>query len=410
MSARSKPADLAPLDLSRWRAVPNLLIGAGVVLCLLGALVNLKEFSYSWLLAFMFYLSLVLGASFLVMAHHLFDASWSVGIRRFCEHIACLAFPWMAVFFLPLAALAPLIYPWMHLDPHADHHLGAKWPLFSKPGFYLAMALCLAAWGFVSYRLRYWSLKQDEDGSARCTHRMRFHASWGMAAFAVTLTLAAIMLMNALQYQWYSSMYGVYYFAGSVWLALAAIYVIAMVLDRQGRISDVLSAEQYYYLGSLLFAFTVFSAYIHFSQYFIIWNANLPEETFWYIVREKGSWWTIGLILIFGHFLVPFLSLLRIDVKLVFRFMVPLCAWIGLMQYVDLSFNIKPILHPSGFPLQWVWLDAGCLALMGGVLAKAFLRDLNRHPAYPVKDPRLAEAMGLHPEAPAEAASEGGKL
>jgi len=74
------------------------------------------------------------------------------------------------------------------------------------------------------------------------------------------------------------------------------------------------------------------------------------------------------------------------------------CIWIGLMQYLDLSFNITPVLHPNGFALQWVWLDAGCLALMGGVLTKAFLRDLNRHPAYPIKDPRLAEALGLYPE------------
>jgi hypothetical protein len=181
-------------------------------------------------------------------------------------------------------------------------------------------------------------------------------------------------------------------------VALATVYVIAMILDRQGLIRDVMGAEQYYYLGSLLFAFTVFSAYIHFSQYFIIWNANMPEETFWYVLREKGSWFTVGLILIFGHFLVPFLALLRINVKLVFKFMVPLCAWIGLMQYVDLSFNIMPVLHPNGVALGWLWLDAGCLAFMGGVLAKAFVRDLNRHPAYPIKDPRLAEAMGLYPE------------
>jgi hypothetical protein len=179
--------------------------------------------------------------------------------------------------------------------------------------------------------------------------------------------------------------------------------VIALILDRQGLIRDVMGAEQYYYLGSLLFAFTVFSAYIHFSQYFIIWNANMAEETFWYVLREKGTWWTVGLILVFGHFLVPFLCLLRIDVKLVFRFMMPLCVWIGLMQYVDLSFNIMPVLHPDGFALRWVWLDAGCLALMGGV------RDLNRHAPYPIKDPRLAEAMGLYPELPAaEPQSEGG--
>jgi hypothetical protein len=401
MSALSQSGKLPPLDFSKWRNVPNLLIGGGLVLCLVGGVWKPTQFAYSWLLGFMFCLSFIIGALFLVMVHHLFDASWSVGIRRICEHLACLAFPWMALFFVPIALLAPRIYKWMSIDPNLDHELAAKWPLFTKPGFYLAAVLCLGVWGFLAARLRSWSLKQDEDGAARCTYRMRFHSSWGIFAFGVTVTLAAIMWMKALQYQWFSSMYGVYYFAGCVWVALATTYVLAMILDRQDLISDAMGVEQYYYLGSLLFAFTVFSAYIHFSQYFIIWNANMPEETWWYVWREKGTWFAVSMVLIFGHFLVPFLSLLRIDVKLVFRFMLPLCLWIALMQYVDLSFNIMPVLHPDGFALRWVWLDAGCIALMAGVLIKAFLRDLRRYPAYPVKDPRLAEAMGLYPEAPA---------
>jgi hypothetical protein len=401
MSALSPSGKLPPLDFSRWRNVPNLLIGAGFVLCLVGVIWKPTQFAYSWLLGFMFCLSFILGAMFLVMMHHLFDAGWSVGIRRICEHMACLVFPWMALFFVPIALLAPRIYTWMSVDPSHDHELAAKWPLFTKPGFYLAAVFCLGVWAVVAWRLRYWSLKQDQDGAARCTYRMRFHASWGIFAFGTTVTLAVIMWMKALQYQWFSSMYGVYYFAGSVWVALATTYMLAMILDRQGLISETMGPEQYYYLGSLLFAFTVFSAYIHFSQYFIIWNANMPEETWWYVWREKGTWFAVGLVLVFGHFLVPFLSLLRIDVKLVFRFMAPLCIWIALMEFVDLAFNIMPVLHPEGFALRWIWLDAACVALMAGVLIKAFVRDVGRFPAYPVKDPRLAEAMGLYPEAPA---------
>ncbi len=398
MNVPSNSGSLSPPDFSRWRKVPAWLIAGGLVLCLVGLLWKPQQFGYSWLLAFMFYLSLVLGATFVVMMHHLFDASWSVGIRRFCEHLACLLFPWMALFFLPIALLAPRIYPWMNADPRRDHDLAAKWPLFTAPGFWLAAALCLGVWSVLAGRLRHWSLKQDADGSAQCTRRMRFHSAWGIFAYGFTLTLGAIMWMKGLQYQWYSTMYGVYYFAGCAWVGYAAAYVIAVMLDRQGMIRDTMGPEQYYFLGSLLFAFTVFSAYIHFGQYFVIWNANMPEETFWYVLREKGSWWTVGLILIFGHFAVPFLALLRIDVKLVFRFMVPLCSWVGLMQYVDLTFNIMPVLHPDGVGWRAIWLDAGCLALMGGVLSKAFLRDLYRFPAFPVKDPRLAEAIGLYPE------------
>jgi hypothetical protein len=407
MSASSPAGELAPLDFSKWRKVPDLLIGGGLVLCAIGAVYRPTQFAYSWLLGFMFCLSFVLGAAFLVMAHHLFDASWSVGIRRICEHMACLVFPWMAIFFIPVALLAPKIYKWMSLDPLKNHDLGAKWPLLTMPGFYLTGLACFGVWWFLTSRLRYWSLRQDEEGAARCTYRMRLHSYWGIFGFAITVSLAAIMWMKALQFEWFSTMFGVYYFAGSVWVALATVYVVATIADRQGMIGDTMGAEQYYYLGSLLFAFTVFSAYVHFSQYFIIWNANMPEETFWYVLRQKGTWLAVGVVLIFGHFLVPFLALLRIDMKLVFRFMLPLCLWIGLMQYVDLAFNIMPVLHPDGFALRWVGLDAGCIALMGGVLVKVFLRDLNRHPAYPLKDPRLAEAMGLYPEVPSSH-SEGG--
>jgi hypothetical protein len=302
----------------------------------------------------------------------------------------------MAIFFLPVALLAPEIYKWMSIDPRSDPALRAKWPLFTLPAFYGLSAVCLVVWWRLAWRLRFWSLEQDRDGSAQCTYRMRSLSAWGTVAFAFTLTLGAILWMKALQHQWFSTMYGVYYFAGSVWVALAGAYVIAAFLERQGLLYETMGAQQYYLLGSLLLAFTVFSAYIHFSQYFVIWNANIPEETFWYVGRERGSWFGIGLALVFGHFLVPFLALLRIDVKLMFKFMMPLCLWIGLMQYLDLAFNIAPVAHPDGFPWRWVWLDAGCLAFMGGVLARAFMRDLERSASIPLKDPRLSESLGLY--------------
>src|ERR1035437_10033669 len=372
-------------------------MAVGAVLSVIGAAVNPAEFGYSWLLAFMFFLSLALGALFLVMVHHLFDAGWSVATRRFCEHIATLLFPWMALLFVPIALLAPRLYEWMGpaLQAHPDQALRAKQPLFTIPMFYLVAAVCFGVWWLLSSRLRYWSLKQDEDGSARCTFKMRANACWGIWAFAFTLTFAAIMWMKALQHEWFSTMYGVYYFAGSVWLTLATVYVITMILQRQRILNEVLHEQQFYFLGSLLFAFTVFYAYIHFAQYFIIWNANMPEETFWYVVREKGTWFYVGLVIIFGHFFVPFLTLLRIDVKHSFPFMVPICVWAWLMHFVDLSFNILPVPHPEGYPWQCLWLQLGCMAFMGGLLAQVFLKKFAAAPPFPLKDPRLIEAMVL---------------
>lgn len=395
MSAHRELPSLAPLDLSRWRAVPFWLMAVGGVGALIGwAVPSLRmQFAYSWLLAFMFFLSLCLGGFFLVLVHHLFDASWSVAIRRFLEHIACLL-PVMALLFIPIAIMAPKIYPWMSLDPHADHALHAKQPLFTKPMFYVVAAFCFAAWALFSFKLRSWSLRQDKTGAALCTFKMRKWAALGIFFFAITLTLAAIMWMKALQHHWFSTMYGVYYFAGSVWTTIATVYVITYLLQRTGRLREVVHEETFYFIGSLLLAFTVFYAYIHFSQYFIIWNANMPEETFWYVLREKGTWWEVGMVIIFGHFFLPFLLLLRIDWKLKLPMMGFLFVWAWLMHFIDLSFNIMPVLHPDGFVLHW--LDIACMAFIGGTLATFFLKYLAAHPPFPQKDPRFAETLKVY--------------
>jgi hypothetical protein len=223
---------------------------------------------------------------------------------------------------------------------------------------------------------------------------MRAWSAGGIFIFAITLTLGAILWMKSLQWQWFSTMYGVYYFAGSVWLAIATLYGVTLLFQRTGPLDHVVSPRTYKDIGTVLFAFTVFYAYIAFSQYFLVWNANLPEETFWYVVRERGSWWGIGLLMIFGHFFIPFLLLLRIDTKLSVTVMLPLVIWAWLMHFCDLSFNIMPVLHPDGFVLHW--LDVACMGFMGGLLAMFFLRDFRAHPPFPQKDPRMAESLGLY--------------
>ena len=409
----NKPAKLQPLDLSKWRNVPTILIGVGGVLALIGLGVSFgvlhdggKQFAFSWLLAFMFCLSIGLGALFLVLAHHLFDAGWSVPIRRFCEHIASLL-PIMVFFWIPIYLLRKTLFSWMSVNP-PDEALAAKNPLFTQTGFLIVSLGIFGVWYVLTKGLRSWSLKQDTMGGSLPTYKMRSYAYWGIFAFAATLTGAAIMWMKGMQYQWFSTMYGVCYFAGSVWMTLALVYVITMVLSRQGVLTDVLHEHQFYFIGSLLFAFTVFFAYVTFAQYFIIWNGNIPEETFYYVIREKGTWFGIGMIIIFGHFFAPFLGLLRIDVKSMFPYMTGLGCWIWLMHYFDMAFQIYPVFYKDGYPWQWIWLDFGCIAFMLGILAKLFLAKFAGSPPYPLKDPRLVEAMGHYHPVPTQLS--GGEL
>jgi len=402
MSSQNNTELPLPLDLSGWRKAPVVLMVVGAVLSVIGAAENPREFGSAWLLAFMFFLSIALGALFLVMVHHLSDAGWSVATRRFCEHLAVLLFPWLAILFVPVALFGKQIYSWMTIDPHLDTSLNAKLPVFTMPGFCLTSVIFFGLWWLLSSRLRYWSLKQDETGTALCTQRMRFHSGWGIVVFALTLTFSGVLWMQAVQYQWFSAIYGVYFFASCAWASLAVVYVVTVLLQRQRILDRVLHANQFYFLGLLFFAFTVFQAYIEFAQYFVIWNANSPGETFWYLIREKGSWWWVSLLLIFGHFLLPFFVLLPVKAKTSFKIMLPVCLWALAMNFLDLSFNILPVSNPAGYPFKWLWLQFGCLAFMGGFLGWAFLKDFNRNAPFPQKDPRLLESMGIRYAPPEE--------
>jgi hypothetical protein len=384
-----------PLDLSGWRSLPTLLIIAGGILSIIGLVKDPREFGYSWLLAFIFYFSIALGALFLVIVHHLTDAGWSVGILRFNEHLASLLRWPLTILFLPILLLASKIYGWLSVDPATDNTVAAKLPVFTCSGFIITSAIFFAIWWFLTSRLSSLSLQQDKTGAAELTRKLRFHSGWGIVAFALTLTGAAVLWVKALEHEWYSAMYGVYFFGSSVWVTLATVYCIAAVLRRQQILSAVLQPNYFYFIGVLFFAFTLFQAYIEFAQYFVVWNANMPTETFWYLIRENGNWFALSMILIFGHFFVPFFLLLPVKAKTTFKVIIPVCLWAWLMHAADLAFNILPAAHHEGYPLKWIWLPLGCLLFMGGFLTKIFLHKFNAHPPYPQRDPRLLEAMGV---------------
>jgi hypothetical protein len=381
--------------------LPAVLMVLGGILTGLGALASFRhdggvDFGAAWLLAFMFFLSIALGCLFLVLVHHLTDAGWSVGIRRFMEHIAALLFPQLALLFLPVALLAPKIYAWMSIDPATDNTVAAKWPVFTKPGFWLTSAVFFGIWWLLTSQLKRWSLKQDETGAAECTHKMRFHSGWGIVAFALTLTFAGVLWMKAVQHEWFSAIYGVYFFADCVWVALATVYMLTVWLKQQRVLAGVFQDGSFYFIGVMFFAFTIFQAYIEFAQYFVVWNANMPTETFWYLIRENGSWWWVSMILIFGHFMVPFFILLPVSVKSNFKVVIPVCLWAWAMHALDLGFNILPAHHPEGYPLRWIGLQLGCFLFMGGFLAWSLARNFSQYAPYPQKDPRLLEAMGVN--------------
>jgi hypothetical protein len=372
----------------------------GGVLMIVGAVASFVrnggvEFGLSWLLAFMFYYSLALGSLFFVMLAHLTSAGWSVGIRRFTEHLAALMFPWLAILFIPIGLFGSKIYSWMSLSSVTNNLVAAKQPVFTVAGFWITSAIFFLILGFLSSRLRTLSIKQDATGAAECTRKMRFHSGWGVVALAFTLTFSGVLWMQATSYQWFSAIYGVYFFASSTWAALALIYVISVLMLREGILKPVLKQNYFYFIGVLLLGFTLLSAYTEFAQYFVVWNANMPEETFWYLIREKGNWWWLSMLLIVGKVFVPFFVLLPIHTKTNFKVLIPICLLIWIMHFADLAFNILPSWHPGQHHVKWLFLHVGTVLFMGGLLGKVFINNFNAYMPYPQRDPHLLEAMGL---------------
>ena len=293
---------------------------AGLAATVIGLAVsgNVHAVAMSYLVGISYWTTIAIGMLMLVLIHHIFDAGWSVVIRRQFEH-GLAAFKWLFVLFLPLVATAFIgggdtVWPWMNPAHELLHGHGtvATDILYQKKGAFLnvpmfvgATLVFFAVWIWLSARLRKASFAQDTDGSAKWTTMNRKTAAFGIPLLALSLSFAAIYWIKSLEYHWFSTMYGVYYFAASVWTTLATLYVITTVLQKTGPLAGVITKRQRHDIGVLWFAFTVFYSYIHFSQYFLIYNANIPEETYYYVKREVGTWWQVGMVIIFGHFLVP---------------------------------------------------------------------------------------------------------
>ena len=388
---------------------------AGIVLSILGIAVSgVQQVAYSWLVGIVFWTAMAIGMLLWIMIHHVFDASWSVLLRRQFEH-ATKAFTWLLVLFLPLIIGSfvwgggDLVWPWMN-PAHPAHggHTVATDILYVKKSAFLSKNLFVilsiafyAIWIVLSYRLRSASVSQDADGDAKWTHKNRFTSAVGIILTALSLTGAAMYWLSSLEYHWFSTMYGVWFFANCMRGSLSLGVLLTLWLYQRGDYKGILNKNHLHSIGQLMLAFTVFWAYVTFSQYFLIWNANVPEETFWYNLREYGDWWWIGMVLVFCHFLIPFLALLSYRFKVTHHIIRRIALWILAVIFVDICYNILPALkdiHGNPLPfvsLRLVWAVTSAAGI-GGICIWSYLRSFPHTKLFPIRDPRIVECLTHH--------------
>jgi hypothetical protein len=371
------------------------LIGAGalgLIVSLIGALVSWQQFAFSWLVAFAFFFTLCAGSLFWVLVHHATDAEWSVVVRRQLEHLATLM-PVMALFFVPVLLCAPVLFGWWTLSPGADPVLDAKAAYLNVPFFIVRAVLYFVLLAGAAYLLRRASVRQDSDGSPEHTLWMRKVAIAGIPAFGVALTFGAVDWLKGLDYKWFSTMWGVYIFAGAAGSAMSLLVLVITGLRQAGYLKRVVTVEHYHIMGKLMLAFCVFWAYIGFSQYMLIWYANIPEETSYFLRRNTETWQVLSSFLVLGRFFIPFPILLLQATKKNPAWLCAVAGWIVFMQLVDIYIIVMPMLHQDG--VHFSWLDPFPLLGIGGTLGFLFLRKIGTTSLFPTRDPRLKESLGL---------------
>jgi hypothetical protein len=396
MSERSHSAPTPEgeyFDSGRFAGLSSLLGLIAIValaLCIVGAFLNPHQFSYSWLFAFAFFFTLCAGCFFWTIVHHVTDAEWSVVVRRQLENIAALLTV-LALLFVPILLLRHHLYAWMDIPPGVEPSLDTKRAYLNPFFFFVRAVVFLGFFLLAALALRRLSVKQDKNGNPGFTVSMRKVSFISLPMFALCLTFGAWDWLVSLNYRWFSTMFGVYIFAGAAGASMSVLVLVITALRQGGYLKGVVTVEHYHIMGKWMLAFCIFWAYIGFGQYMLIWYANIPEETQFFIARNTQSWWALSMLLVIGRFFIAFPILLMRSIKKHPHQLCIMAGWIVFMQMLDMYIIVLPELHGTGVHVS-IW-DLLSLIAIGATLGFVYLRLVPKSSLFPVRDPRLIESL-----------------
>ncbi len=343
----------------RWRPAP--VIGlAGLGLMGIGLAVDPRQAYASWLTAYAAVLSIALGALLLVAIANLSGARWFDPLRPLTLDVAG-TLPLFGLFFLILLSGLGRLYPWVHAPRPAN----SAW--LNPAAFTGRGILYFAIWIGTSLVLRAWARADSALPGRRPEARECALSAAALPLLGLSLTFAAFDWLMSLDPAWTSTAFGVYWFAGGFLAALALVTLVSVLRSHEATDAWEVAEPQAYALGALLLTFAVFWAYIAYSQYFIIWIADVPREVAWYLPRSRGGWGLLALVVLLGQFALPLLVLLFHRTKRDGRFLVAVTAWLLVMHYLDTYWLVLPAVHPAGPHPHW--LDLSALMAIGGTTA-----------------------------------------
>lgn len=367
---------------------------AGLIASGVGYFLQHDQFFFSYLLSFVFFSSIALGSLFFVLLQHLTRSHWSVALRRIPETISSNFHIW-AIFIIPVLLGMHSLYHWSHIDivTH-DPVLQGKTPYLNIPFFIARQFIYFGLWSFLGYRMYSKSVEMDVTGNWGLQTLMRRTSGPGMFFFALTLAFASFDWLMALDPHWYSTIFGVYFFAMSFQALFAVLILIVMFLWKKGLLTNTLKKGHIYDLGVQLFGFTIFYAYIAFSQFLLIYYASVPEETVWFLERLNGGYEYLAYFYFIGRFGIPFLVLLPKGTKTNYKVITGISILIIVSHLIELYWIIMPILNQHGFHFNWITLTS--FLGLGGIFLGLFFYRFKQNKMIPVNDPRLGDSLNKY--------------
>lgn len=364
----------------------------GIITFALGIFRNPERLWTSYLTAFFFFASLACGAMMFIAFNHAAKAGWSASIRRFAEAMTSYL-PVMLVTALILILGFKYLYAWA--VPETAKELTGGKTLYLAPWFVITRLIVFGV-GSVLFGKKIVgnSLKQDQSGSHELTFSNLRTSIGYIAFFAIFFSLFSVDLMMSLLPIWYSTIFGIYCFAGAIQAVMAALAIIIVWMRHSKWISGYVTVEHQHDVGKFLKGFTVFWAYIAFSQFMLIWYANIPEETEFYILRSLNGWMIVSFALLIFRFAVPFLVLLPRGSKRSDSILVSTAALVLVMHYVDIYWLVYPNFN-DGTPKFGFW-EIGMFLGFAGLFLTTMIQFMTKNNLVAIKDPRLHEALKHH--------------
>ena len=364
----------------------------GIVGAVVGYSSHPDQFFQSYLLSYVYWMGLTMGSLGVLMMHHLAGGRWGFSIRRLLE-AGTRTLPVMIILFIPVIVGLHTLYEWTHLDVvEADPILSKKQGYLNESSFLWRQVFYFALWGVMAFLLNRWSSQQDTTVETHPTRRMQRLSGIGILVYALSMTLAAVDWIMSLEPHWFSTIFSAIYILGQMLLTWAFVVIVGAPLSQSAPLNALLTNERLRDLGTFMLAFVMLWTYTSFSQLLITWGANLPEEISWYLTRLKGSWLTVGYLIIGFHFLLPFVLLVSSRIKARIPILVTIALGLMLMRLVDLYWITAPAFDKSGIDIHW--LDLALPVGMGGIWVSVFFWHLKRRSLVALNDPRFDYPSG----------------